>query len=207
MAVEELKYDVVAKYQGFELRQYAPYIVAETTVNGNFEWVGNVAFNRLAGYIFGRNRRKDSIAMTAPVTQTSERQTIAMTAPVFQEAQNAKIAMTAPVTQTGSENAWVISFVMPAEYTMENLPEPVDSRVRLVQRPGQLIAALQYPGTWFKVVYEEKRKQLESLIKQHGYVATGPAIFARFDPPLTLWFMRRNEVLIPVERVAQTEAA
>lgn len=204
MAVEELKYEVVARYQGFELRQYAPSIAAETTVTGNFEWVGNLAFSRLAGYIFGNNRRRDSLAMTAPVTQTSKRQTIAMTAPVFQEPERTKIAMTAPVTQIGAENAWVFSFIMPAEYGLEDLPEPNDSRIRLVQRPGQLMAALQYSGTWLKVVYESKRKHLEALIEQNGYVATGPALFARYDPPLTLWFLRRNEVLIPVERRLQT---
>lgn len=206
MAVEELKYAVVARHGDFEIRQYAPYIVAETTVAGNFEWVGNVAFSRLAGYIFGKNRRKSSIAMTAPVTQTGDSEKIAMTAPVFQEADSAKIAMTAPVTQTGTENSWVFSFIMPAEYAMEDLPEPLDPDVRVVQRPGQLMAALTYSGTWLKFVYEQKRQQLETLIAQHGYVATGPAIFARYNPPFTFWFMRRNEVLIPVQRSSDTQS-
>jgi hypothetical protein len=192
VAVEELKYALIAKYDQFEIRQYAPYVVAETTVSGKFERVGNVAFRRLAGYIFGKNRRKDSIAMTAPV---------------IQEANAEKIAMTAPVTQTGSGNTWVVTFVMPAEYTMETLPEPLDPDVKLSRRPGQLMAALTYSGSWRKSTYEKKRKQLEGLIKRHGYITVGSPIFARYDPPYTLWFRRRNEVLIPVERTPKVTNA
>jgi hypothetical protein len=192
VAVEELNYALMARYDQFEIRQYAPYIVAETTVTGKFEWVGNVAFRRLAGYIFGKNRRQDSVAMTAPV---------------IQEPNAEQIAMTAPVAQTGSGNTWVVTFVMPAEYTMETLPEPLDPSVRLSRRPGQLMAALTYSGSWRKSAYEKKRKQLEGLIKRHGYAAVGPAIFARYDPPFKLWFRRRNEVLIPVERTPEAANA
>ena len=192
MAVEELNYALMAKYDRFEIHQYAPYIVAETTVTGKFEWVGNVAFRRLAGYIFGKNRRQDSIAMTAPV---------------IQEPNAEKIAMTAPVTQTGAGNTWVVTFVMPAEYTMETLPDPLDPNIRLSRRPGQLMAALTYSGSWRKSTYEKKRKQLEKLIERHGYVTGGPAIFARYDPPFRLWFRRRNEVLIPVKRTPEATNA
>jgi hypothetical protein len=176
--------------------------VAETTVTGSFEWVGNVAFQRLAGYIFGKNRRRDSPAM-APVTQQPDSEKIAMTAPVIQEPAPQKIAMTAPVTQAGSGQSWVITFVMPAEYTMESLPEPLDPGVKITQRPEQVMAALTYSGTWRKSTYEKKRKKLERLIRQQGYVAVGPAVFARYNPPYTLWFRRRNEVLIPVEQATE----
>lgn len=198
MATEELQYAIIAKEGDFEIRQYAPYIVAETTVTGRFEWVGNVAFQRLAGYIFGRNRRRDSIAMTAPVVQEPASERIAMTSPVLQEPDSARIAMTAPVYQEGEGDSWVVTFVMPSQYTMETLPEPVDPKVRLRERPGQLMAALTYSGTWRKATFEKKRRQLEQMIEEHGYVALGPALFARYDAPMTLPFRRRNEVLIPV---------
>ena len=185
MATEEPKYTLVEKHGSFEIRQYAPVIVAETKVSGRFEWAGNAAFRRLAGYIFGNNRRRASIAMTAPVVQ---------------EPASEKIAMTAPVTQEAAGKEWVVSFVMPAQYTMETLPEPLDPAVRLRKRPGQLMAAVAYSGTWRKSVYEKKRKQLEAFITARGYAVVGPAVFARYNSPMTLPFLRRNEVLIPVER-------
>ena len=197
---EELKYAIIAQDGDFEIRQYAPYIVAETTVSGRFEWVGNAAFRRLAGYIFGNNRRRDSIAMTAPVVQEPVSEQIAMTAPVLQEPDSEQIAMTAPVQQEGSGNTWVVTFVMPAQYTMDTLPEPIDPEVRLRERPGQLMAALRYSGTWRKSTFEKKGTQLEGYIEANGYQAIGPAVFARYNAPMTLPFRRRNEVLIPVRQ-------
>ncbi len=185
MATEEMAYDVIETRGDVELRRYAPAIVAETKVSGPFEWVGNVAFGRLAGYIFGRNRGERQMAMTAPVTQTAAPEKIAMTAPVLQEPKRGR--------------SWVVSFVMPAEYTMETLPEPGDPSVRLSERPGQLMMAIRYAGGWRRSLFERNRRTLEEAVNREGFVATGPAVFARYDPPFTPWFRRRNEVLIPVE--------
>lgn len=200
MAVEELEYATVAQFDDFELRQYAPHIVAETTVNGDFDQVGNVAFRRLAGYIFGKNRRQISPLESDAAGQSMPADEIAMTAPVLQEAKTQKIAMTAPVIQTERDDAWNVAFVMPAAYSSATLPEPLDTNVQLRQRPAQLVAALRYSGSWRKSTYEKKRQRLEEMVVAHGYMVTGPALFARYNPPYTLWFRRRNEVLIPVER-------
>lgn len=198
MATEQLGYSVVERHGDLEIRQVAPHIVAETTVSGRFEWVGNVAFQRLAGYIFGKNRRRTSVAMTAPVLQEPAGQSIPMTAPVLQEPASERIAMTAPVSQEGAGKSWVVTFVMPSQYTLETLPEPLDPNVTLRERPGQLMAALTYSGSWRRATFEKKRRQLETLIAAHGYEPVGPAVFARYDAPMTLYFRRRNEVLIPV---------
>jgi hypothetical protein len=69
----------------------------------------------------------------------------------------------------------------------------------LKEVPGQLIAAFRYSGTWSKDRYEEKKMQLEALMRQKGLEPKGEPIFARYDPPFMPWFLRRNEVLIPVE--------
>ena len=129
----------MAKHGNFEIRQYAPYVVAETSVTGSFQWVGNVAFRRLADYIFGKNRRRDSAD-----PQRIGQETIAMTAPVIQAPDKQQIAMTAPVTQEGSGKSWIVAFVMPSQYRLESLPEPLNPNVRLSERPGQLMAALRY---------------------------------------------------------------
>lgn len=186
MAIEEPGYTVLDQADDFELRQYEPYIVAETFVEGDFSEVGNEGFRRLADYIFGNNRKKESIDMTAPVSQAPDSEKIAMTAPVNQQAKGGK---------------WRITFTMPVEYTMDTLPEPLDDRVTLRQEPGRLIAAIRYSGTWSRERYEAKEAKLKSLVGERGLLAVGEPIFARYNSPFALWFLRRNEVLIPVERL------
>jgi hypothetical protein len=119
MAIEKAKYTVLEKEDGFEIRQYAPQILAETFVEGDLENAGNEGFRRLYAYISGENTKKQSISMTAPVSQ---------------ETGSKKIAMTVPVKQEKKDNRWRITFLMPAEYTLETLPEPNDTRVRLTER-------------------------------------------------------------------------
>lgn len=184
MAIEEAKYSVLIKDGDFELRRYAPHIVAETIVEGDFSTVGNEGFRRLFKFISGENHKKQSIPMTAPVGQESD---------------STKINMTAPVSQQEEAGRWRISFLMPAVYTLETLPEPMDQRVHLSEVVGRLVAAVTYSGTWSKKRFEEKKGLLESFIKKHDLRATGEVIFARHNPPFTLWFLRRNEVLMPVE--------
>jgi hypothetical protein len=122
-----------------------------------------------------------------------------MTAPVTQENQFEKIAMTAPVNQVKRDNRWRITFLMPSDYSMDQLPEPLDERVVLKQDPELLVAAIKYSGTWSKSRYNEKKALLEDFIAERGLKVAGEAIWARYDPPFTPWFLRRNEVLIPIE--------
>jgi hypothetical protein len=189
MAIEEAKYTVLERQGDFELRQYEPQIVAETFVEGKFQDVGNEGFRRLYDYISGKNRKREGIPMTAPVSQ---------------EAASEKIPMTAPVNQEKVSGKWRITFVMPSQYTLETLPEPEDSRVLLSKVPGQLMAALSYSGIWslgrYLGRYEEKEKRLKELIQQKGLKIVGEPVFARYNPPFMPWFLRRNEVLIPVAR-------
>ena len=184
MAIEKAKYSVVEKEGSFELRLYESFIVAETIVEGDFNEVGNEGFRRLFDYISGKNRTQQSISMTAPFSQ---------------EVESEKISMTAPVNQVKVGDKYRITFLMPGKYTMETLPEPLDTRVKLKEVPGQLIAAFTYSGTWSKDRYEEKRLLLQALVRQKGLEPAGEPIFARYNSPFMPWFLRRNEVLIPVE--------
>lgn len=124
-----------------------------------------------------------------------------MTAPVSQEASNEKIPMTAPVNQERIGAKWSITFLMPAQYTMETLPVPLDTRVVLKEVPARLMAAIKYSGTWSKERYENRKAELLRLIEKRSLRPVGEPIFARYNPPFMPWFLRRNEVLIPVERV------
>ena len=185
LAVEKAKYTVLEKDDSFEIRQYEAQIVAETFVEGDLEEVGNEGFRRLYAYISGENTKKQSISMTAPVGQ---------------QAGSEKIAMTAPVSQEKKDNRWRITFLMPAEYTLKMLPEPIDERVKLAEEPGRLMAAVKYSGTWSEEGYEKNKALLEEYLRMRGQTKAGAAVWARYDPPFMPWFLRRNEVLIPVER-------
>jgi hypothetical protein len=185
MATEEISFAVVERQGQLEIRQYQPYVVAQTLVDGDFENVGNEGFRRLFRYISGFNRGSKSIAMTAPVVQ---------------ESASEKIAMTAPVIQDKVENQWRIAFVMPAGYTLASTPQPLDPRVTLAEVPSRLVAAVRYTGTWTKSRYDEKLAVLNAFIQGHGLTAVGEPVFARYDPPFMPWFLRRNEILIPVRR-------
>ncbi len=183
-AIEKAKYTVVEKEDDFELRQYESRIVAETYVTGSLKDSGNDGFRRLYNYITGDNKIKQSISMTAPVGQ---------------EAGSEKIAMTAPVNQEKKDSQWRITFLMPSEYTLETLPEPTDERVKLLEEPGRLMAAVRYSGTWSEASYQENKSLLEEYIEKRGWTPKGAAVWARYDPPFMPWFLRRNEVLIPIE--------
>jgi hypothetical protein len=184
MAYEQPAYEVVKKYDGFELRRYAPCIVAETTVTGDFTGVGNTAFRTLAGYIFGKNKGSQKIPMTAPVNQTP--------------AEGVKIPMTAPVTQTpaAATSSFVFCFYMPSSETLDTLPEPEDPRVRLRQVPARTVAARTYHGGWSEKLYREHEAALLDAIRTAGLTPAGPPEFARYNSPFTLWFLRKNEVLV-----------
>jgi hypothetical protein len=186
MAAEEAKYSVLERDGDFEIRQYPAQIVAETLLEGDFSEVGNEGFRRLFDYISGKNRKRQSISMTAPVSQ---------------EAASEKIPMTAPVSQERVGEKWRITFLMPSRYSLETLPEPLDPRVKLVEIPPRLLAAVKCSGTWSRERYEDREKRLRELILQRGLKIIGEPIFARYNPPFMPWFLRRNEVLIPVTRL------
>ena len=164
-----------------EIRQYAPYLVAETRVDGSLEDAGNQGFRILAKYIFGDNRGKQKIAMTAPVSQ--------------EKTDGIKIAMTAPVTQTRAGEQFTIQFMMPSEHSLETLPEPNDSRIEIREMPGRRLAAIRYSGRWSEKNYEENLNKLLETLSREGYEPEGEPVWARYDPPFKPWFMRRNEIL------------
>ena len=184
MAVEEPAFKSVLKDGDFEVRDYPALVVAEVTVSGEQKEAGNKGFRLLAGYIFGGNKRRQSIAMTAPVAQqpTSE-----------------KIAMTAPVTQIQNAGSWTVRFTMPSGYTLNTLPEPNDPKIHLRQLPPERFAVLRFSGLARPDDVDAKSAELITVTKSHDLRAIGSVMLAQYNPPWTLWFMRRNEVMIPVD--------
>ena len=191
MAISEPDYSVVSKTSDYEIRLYSPTIIAQTFVDEDFEDAGNKAFRILADYIFGNNKAKTKIAMTAPVAQ----QPIPAQQPLAaQPSVSEKIAMTAPVSQIKNSGGYLVQFTMPAEYKMDTLPEPVDPRVQIVQVPARKMAVYSYSGSWSETRYKDKLKDFNQALLKDNLKTLGEPIFARFNSPFQIWFLRRNEI-------------
>lgn len=191
-ATEEPEYQVLEKDGAFELRQYPALLAAETLVTGaDFEDAGDIAFGRLFRYITGNNRARAEIAMTAPVVQTENRaspdgEKIAMTAPVIQEAE--------------ASGGYRVAFIVPAEYTRDTVPEPLDPAVRIVATPPRLVAAMTYPGRSTEEAHRRNEEALRAELAERKLAPAGEPITAQYDAPFVPGPFRRNEVLIPVTR-------
>lgn len=183
LAIEEPSFTVMKAYgDGVEMRQYSAYVIAETEITASdADQAGNLAFKRLGGYIFGGNRSKQSIAMTAPVSQ----------------ARSEKIAMTAPVSQARTaDGVWLVSFVMPKGYTLETLPVPDDPKVYFKTVPARKVLAIRFSGRWTDDNFRQHEAKLLAALKTHGLASKGSTWTARYNPPFMPGFMRRNEVMI-----------
>jgi hypothetical protein len=189
---ERQQYNVVSHFPDFELRRYAAHLVAEVEVDASFTDAGNRAFGVLVAFISGRNSSGGKVAMTAPVVQ---------------QAASERIAMTSPVIQFGTESGrQQVGFVMPAAYTRETLPTPEDARIRIREVPAELAAARTFTGRWTERIYQDQLVALTRGVAQAGLAITGKPRFARFDPPWTPWFLRHNEVVVPVTDNSSVES-
>lgn len=183
-AVEEPDFDLVEKEDAFEIRDYAPMIVAQVEITGDMRRAGQSGFYPLFRYISGDNAGRNKIDMTAPVTR-----------------QPVKIDMTAPVIRSGDDDGvWSTAFVMPSEWTMETLPAPSNPNVSLRELPGELVAVVKFNGVGRQSKYLDKQAALEDWLAERGYTIAGPARYAGYDAPMTPPIFRRNEVMIPVVR-------
>jgi hypothetical protein len=177
--LEQPEYSVETRDGSFEIRRYQPHLVASTVVSGDMKEASNQGFRRLADYIFGGNRSADG---------GSE-----------------KIAMTSPVNMVRGDEGWTITFMMPSAYDQDTLPTPNDSRVTIERWNGGLHAAVRFSGTWSASRFTARRQALEQWLSDRGYRIAGESIVARYDPPWTPWFLRRNEVVIPVTAATPDE--
>ena len=173
MATEEPEFTLTHKENNFEIREYSPRIIAQVSVSDDFDGASSAGFKSLADYIFGNNMIND------------QSQKIAMTAPVIAEPTSEKINMTAPVLAEGKNNEWLISFVMPKEYSIESLPKPNNSAVILIERPRERYAVVVFSGLVRESSYNEKAALLHEFVKTHGLSPVGPLMIARYNPPWT----------------------
>ncbi|MER5332864.1 heme-binding protein [Micromonospora sp. NPDC002717] len=179
---EQQPYRVVTRHPGFELRRYPPYLVAEVQVEGTFEQAARDGFRPLAAYVGGANRPR---AASGNAAREAGPETIAMTAPYLQE-------------EADRPGCWLLRLVLPAACAPDTLPEPTDPRVRTRQVPAQLAAAARFRGRWTARAFDRRATALGRAVTAAGLRPTDAVRYARFDPPWKPWFLRHNEVVLPV---------
>jgi hypothetical protein len=182
---EQPAYQVVDRLEGgVEIRRYAPRLAAETTVATADGQAGrSQAFRRLADFIFGANRAQAKVAMTAPVQLEAGPSTIAMTAPVATQARDDSLTM---------------RFFMPASYTLDTLPEPLDPAIRIVAVPEETLAVLRFSGSTGRAAVTAREAELSRILAGSSWQPQGEPVAQFYDPPWTLPFLRRNEVAVAV---------
>lgn len=180
----EPSYELLKRDGSFEVRRYGPMVIAETIIDeDDYGTASGKEFKRLADYIFGKNRSKSAIRMTAPV---------------LQERHSEKISMTAPVLQQRNKGGWTMAFVLPEGYTLESAPEPLDPGVKLSEVPPATVAVVRFSGLHSSANLEKYGRQLRAWLEKQGYHALSEPRLASYDPPWTLPFLRRNEVQIKI---------
>ena len=185
MGTEQPRYDVLERIgEDIEIRQYGPRVAAETIVDpSKSDNARGDAFRLIAGYIFGANKTSEKVAMTSPVEINSP---------------GTKIAMTAPVEVNKSDSGLIMRFFMPSKYSIEQLPEPSDPRVKLTQIPSATVAVLRFTGSTGDPAVTPRTAELISALQSTNWRIAGPATAFFYNPPWTLPFLRTNEVVIPV---------
>jgi hypothetical protein len=188
MSYEAPRYAVLRRSGNVEYRQYEPALFAETVIEGSssFDAAGNEGFRRLFRYIAGGNTGRSRIAMTVPVSQAR---------------QGEKIAMTVPVRQAADDDGWRVAFMLPGKYTLDTAPVPGDPRVRVIPVPGRLMAVLRYSGRWTESSYVTHRDELLATLAKAGIRTAGEPVLSRYNGPLSIPFLRRNEVSVEVDRL------
>lgn len=185
---EEASYNVLAEFGQIEIREYAELVVVETDVDASYGEAGSIAFKKLFAYISGDNVSRTKIAMTAPVMS---REGVA--------AGSEKVTMTSPVLGEKQGKGWRYSFVLPANFTLENVPVPSNPDVKLAVIPRKKVAVIRYSGSWKEQLMREKSEELMEWIRINDIERLSNPRSARYDPPWTLPFLRRNEIMIDVK--------
>jgi effector-binding domain-containing protein len=185
LGTEQPRYDVLERIgENIEIRQYGPKVAAETSIDGSkSDNARGDAFRLIAGYIFGANKTREKVAMTSPVEINSP---------------GTKIAMTAPVEVNNSDNGLVMRFFMPSKYSIDQLPQPSDPRVKLAQIPSMTVAAWRFSGSTSDAAVSSRTTELMRAIQSTKWKVAGPATALFYNPPWTIPFLRTNEVVIPV---------
>ena len=171
---EQPSYKVILEQDKFSIRDYSEVIVVETKVVASRRDATSEAFRKLFRYISGNNEANLEISMTSPVAQTLTNQ-------------DGEIG----------EN-WAVRFFLPRSLSEENIPKPSETGVAVVKLKSQKYGSVSFKGTQNDKKVSENLAKLEAFIAENDYEVSGPPVYAFYDPPFIPWFLRDNEILLPV---------
>jgi len=187
MATEEPEFKLILEEAEFQIREYDPKIIAQVEVEGDFDEASSRGFKLLADYIFGNNLldgASKKISMTTPVEMTPLAENLLMTSSVMDEQVN---------------NKWSINFVMPQEFSLDTLPKPNNSQVNIIEVPKEKYAVIVFSGLVRDTSYAEKAELLSNYLEENSFKQQGVIKIARYNPPWTLPFFRRNELMVRID--------
>ena len=188
MAIEEPKFNLIAKENAFELRVYQPKIIAEVSIDADLSESSSKGFRLIADFIFGNNTSRlggsEKISMTASVS-------------VYEKSE--QISMTAPLGVQEVKDGWKVYFVMPSKYTLDSIPKPNNAQVSIKQIPAKKFAVIRFSGLVDEEKMNKKVKDLNEWIVSRNLKPISNPELARYNPPWTLPFLRRNEVMVEVD--------
>jgi len=186
MATEEPEFKLISEEGEFQIREYDPKIIAQVEVEGDFDEASSRGFKLLADYIFGNNLldgASKKISMTTPVEMSPLAENLLMTSSVMDEQVN---------------NKWSINFVMPQEFSLDTLPKPNNSQVNIIEVPKEKYAVIVFSGLVRDTSYAEKAELLSNYLEENSFKQQGAIKIARYNPPWTLPFFRRNELMVRI---------
>ena len=174
--IEQPNYKVILEKGIFAIRDYTFVMAVETEVFSSRREAAGDAFPRLFRYISGENEDNLEISMTSPVAQTLANQ-----------------------NDDDSAERWIVRFFIPKNMAEENIPLPSEKGVTVSKLKAQRFASVSFRGSQSDKKIEENKAKLKAFITKNGYEVSGRPIYAFYDPPFIPWFLRDNEILLPVK--------
>jgi hypothetical protein len=168
---EQQPYELIQRFDGFELRHYPEHVLVEVIARGAFVQAGNIGFQPLVSYISGRNLERKKFAMTAPVIQSPN----------------------------ASDDEHRVAFVLPSGVKVTDVPAPVDGYVTTRVVPAHRVAAVRFGGGWSEDKFKSEGAKLRAAVLAQGLEPDGDLYYARFDPPWKPGFLKHNEALIDLK--------
>ncbi|APC97871.1 SOUL family heme-binding protein [Francisella frigiditurris] len=183
--VPEPNYKSLKTDNNFSIREYKPIIEAQVQINNNdYKSAVNKGFKELFKYITGENISNEKIKMTKPVV-------------IKQNSQ--KIAMTAPVLVKEGKESWIISFILPESFNIDDAPKPTNNSIKLVEVPQEKVAVINFNGSFNEEAIKENTSKLKNWINHNNLVQIGEPRAAGYNPPWTIPYFRKNEIQIPIK--------
>jgi hypothetical protein len=162
---EQRKYQVLKKYENFEIRKYEPALFSSVKLGKkSYSESSSEGFRILAGYIFGDNEKKEKISMTSPVTM-----------------------------ELGDTSKMM--FMVPKSHDMESLPDPSNSKIVFEKQSEKIVAAIRFDGWANDKKIEKYQSILKTALAKEKIAHNNKFAFLGYNPPYDLVNRRNEVIV------------